>query len=339
MRGIVCEEIGRFRLRDDLPEPEPGPGEAVVRIRRVGICGTDMHAFRGNQPFFEYPRILGHELAGVIERIGANDAGLREGDQVAVIPYLHCGTCVACRRGRTNCCAGLRVLGVHADGGMRERIAVPVTHLIRTDGLTLDETALLEPLAIGAHAVRRSGVGPGDTALVIGAGPIGLGVAAFAKLAGARVIAMDLNGGRLAFCRSWAGADDAVDAGDRPAERIAELTDGEYATVVFDATGSARSMADALGYLAHGGTLVYVGLVKSDIRFPHPEFHKRETTLMGSRNATREDFARVLEAVRSGAVDAERLITHRAKFDDMIGVFGDWLNPESGVIKAMTEWP
>lgn len=339
MRGIVCEEIGVFRLRHDLPEPEPGPGEAIVRIRRVGVCGTDMHAFRGNQPYFTYPRILGHELAGVIEWIGANGAGLKAGDQVAVIPYLHCGACVACRRGRTNCCADLRVLGVHTDGGMRERIAVPVTHLIRTEGLSLDQTAILEPLAIGAHAVRRSGAGAGDTALVIGAGPIGLGVAAFAKLAGARVIAMDLSDDRLAFCRSWAGADQAVNAGERPAERIAELTDGEFPTVVFDATGSARSMANALGYLAHGGTLVYVGLVKSDIAFPHPEFHKRETTLMGSRNATREDFERVLEAVRGGAVDADRFITHRAPYDAMIGAFGDWLRPESGVIKAMVEWP
>ena len=339
MRGIVCEEIGVFRLRDDLPEPAAGPGEAVVRIRRVGICGTDMHAFKGNQPYFTYPRILGHELAGTIESIGANEAGLREGDQVAVIPYLHCGTCIACRRGRTNCCVNMRVLGVHTDGGMRERIAVPVTHLIKTEGLTLDQTALLEPLAIGAHAVRRSGAGAGETALVIGAGPIGLGVAAFAKFAGARVIAMDLSDDRLAFCRSWAGADHAVNASDEPAKRIAELTDGDFPTIVFDATGSARSMMDALGYLAHGGTLVYVGLVKNDIAFPHPDFHKRETTLTGSRNATREDFAWVLEAVRSGAIDANRYITHRAPFDAMIDAFGDWLNPENRVIKAMVEWP
>jgi len=338
MKGIVCEEIGRFRLRDDLPEPEAGPGEAIVRIRRVGICGTDMHAFKGNQPYFTYPRILGHELAGVIERIGANEAGFEAGDQVAIIPYLHCGTCIACRRGRTNCCVNMRVLGVHVDGGMRERIAVPVTHLVKTEGLTLNQTAVLEPLAIGAHAVRRSGAGRGETVLVIGAGPIGLGVAAFAKLAGARVIAMDLSDDRLAFCRSWAGADHTVNASDKPMKRIAVLTDGDFPTIVIDATGSARSMMDALGYVAHGGTLVYVGLVKNDIAFPHPDFHKRETTLMGSRNATREDFARVLEAVRSGAVDADRFITHRAPFDAMIGVFDEWLRPESGVIKAMVEW-
>lgn len=339
MRGIVCEEIGVFRLRDDLPEPAAGPGEAVVRIRRVGICGTDMHAFKGNQPYFTYPRILGHELAGTIEWIGGNEAGLKEGDQVAIMPYLHCGTCIACRRGRTNCCAGLRVLGVHTDGGMRERITVPVTHLIKTDGLTLEQTAVLEPLAIGAHAVRRSGAGSGETALVIGAGPIGLGAAAFARLAGARVIVMDVNDDRLAFARSWADADQVVNALDHPMKRIAELTDGDLPTIVLDATGNARSMMDALGYLAHGGTLVYVGLVKNDIAFPHPDFHKRETTLMGSRNATREDFEHVLDAVRRGAIDADRYITHRAPFDAMIAAFDGWLRPESNVIKAMVEWP
>lgn len=338
MRGIVCEAIGRFALREILPEPEPGPKEAVVRIRRVGICGTDMHAYRGNQPYFTYPRILGHELAGVIERIGSNGAGLSAGDQVSIIPYLHCGVCVACRVGKTNCCTSMRVLGVHADGGMRERIAVPIANLLKTDGLTLDETALLEPLAIGAHAVRRSGLTSGETALVIGAGPIGLGVMAFAKQRGARVIGLDMNAQRLAFAREWAGIDETVNAADDPLERIGAITGGEYPTVVFDATGSARSMAAALGYVAHGGTLVYVGLVKDNVGFPHPEFHKRETTLMGSRNATREDFEHVLQTMRSGVIDAGRYITHRAPFEAMIGRFDGWLDPASNVIKAMVDF-
>jgi len=337
MKGIVCEQIGRFRMIE-LEEPSPSEGEAVVRIRRVGICGTDLHAFRGNQPFFTYPRILGHELSGVIERIGDNEAGLRPGDQVCIIPYLHCGTCAACRAGKTNCCVRMRVLGVHADGGMRERIAVPATHLLQADGLTLDEAALIETLSIGAHAVRRSGLQAGETALVVGAGPIGLGVMAFAKRAGAAVIAMDRNERRLALCREWAGVDHTVNAADEePAVRLSELTGGELAAAVFDATGNARSMEAAFGYIAHGGRLVYVGLVKGDIAFSDPEFHKRETTLMGSRNATREDFLHVLQAVRSGAVGTDGFITHRSTFGDMIESFGDWLDPGAGVVKAMVE--
>jgi len=343
MKGIVCDRVGLLRMRDDLPEPEPKPGEAVVRIRRVGICGTDYPAFAGRQPYFTYPRILGHELSGTIEWIGDNEAELSPGDAVGIIPYLHCGTCIACRQGKTNCCANLRVMGVHVDGGLREFVSVPVTHLLKADGLSFDQAAMLEPLAIGAHAVRRSGVGEGQTALVIGAGPIGLGVMVFAKLAGARVLAMDVDSERLAFCRSWAGVEHAIDAAGLEApqmvKRLAELTDGEFPTVVIDATGNARSMTDAFGYLAHGGTLVYVGLVNGDIAFSHPEFHKRETTLMGSRNATREDFDRVLWAVKRGTVDIDRYITHRAQHDHMIERFAHWLQPESKVIKAVVEWP
>ncbi|OUM98556.1 MAG: hypothetical protein BAA02_04460 [Paenibacillaceae bacterium ZCTH02-B3] len=220
---------------------------------------------------------------------------------------------------------------------------MPVTNLLRADGLSFDQAAMLEPLAIGAHAVRRSGAGEGQTVLVIGAGPIGLGVMVFARLAGARVLAMDVSGERLAFCRTWAGVEHSLDAAGLAApqmvKRLAELTDGEFPAVVIDATGNAGSMTDAFGYLAHGGTLVFVGLTQGSITFSHPEFHKRETTLMASRNATREDFDRVLRAVKNGTVDIGRYITHRAKHDDMIERFAHWLRPESNVIKAVVEWP
>jgi 2-desacetyl-2-hydroxyethyl bacteriochlorophyllide A dehydrogenase len=336
MKGIVCETIDRFALVE-LEEPSFVPGEAIVRIKRIGICGTDLHAYKGNQPFFTYPRVLGHELAGIIEEIGDNPAGLRQGDQVSIIPYLHCGSCIACRSGKTNCCTAMNVLGVHTDGGMRELISVPVTHLIGTAGLTLDQSAVLEPLSIGAHAVRRSGLLPGETALVIGAGPIGLGVMAFAKHLGAQVIAMDINDERLDFCRNWANVDHTVNALQQPLERLNQLTGGDYPAIVFDATGNAKSMTESFNYVAHGGKLVFVGLVKADISFHDPEFHKRELTLLGSRNATKEDFFHVLEAVQSGAVDVDRYITHRAPFADMIARFDGWLKPESKVIKAMVE--
>ncbi len=337
MKGIVCESIEQFIYHNELPEPDFKPGEAIVKVRRVGVCGTDLHAYKGNQPFFSYPRILGHELAGVIDQVGANDLGLHVGDQVSVIPYMHCGTCIACRHGKTNCCTSMKVLGVHIDGGMRERISVPVTHLIRTEGLSLDQAAVLEPLAIGAHAVRRSRLARGETALVIGGGPIGLGVMAFAKYAGARVIAMDINEERLAFCRSWAQLEHTVNALEQPLEKLAEWTAGEFPTVVFDATGNVRSMTDAFGLVAHGGTLVYVGLVKSEITFNDPEFHKREMTLMGSRNATMEDFDHVREAISSGIIDIGRYITHRSDLEGMMDEFDKWLDPESKVVKAVVE--
>jgi 2-desacetyl-2-hydroxyethyl bacteriochlorophyllide A dehydrogenase len=336
MKCIRCEQPNELRMID-VEEPILRKGEALIRIRRVGICGTDMHAFRGNQPFFTYPRVLGHELAGIVEEVGENRYGLKKGDQVAIIPYMECGQCVACRNGKTNCCSDLKVLGVHVHGGMCEMISVPEDHLIHAEGLSLDQSVVLEPLSIGAHAVRRADLKPDEWVLVIGAGPIGLGVMAFAREREAKVIAMDLNDSRLAFCREWANVDATVNALYQPKETIARITDGEYPTVVFDATGNAKSMMDSFHYVAHGGKLVYVGLVKGEITFSDPEFHKREMTLLGTRNATREDFQHVFHAVSSGFLDVERYITHRADFGQVVKKFAEWTNPESKVIKAVVE--
>lgn len=334
MKSIVCMQPNELKMIEAQP-PVRGQGEALVQIRRIGICGTDLHAYRGNQPFFTYPRVLGHELSGTILQSDSSDFQI--GAQVSVIPYLECGSCIACRNGKTNCCTQMKVLGVHTNGGMGEIIAVPTTHLIKTDGISLDQAALLEPLSIGAHAVRRSGLQQGELALVIGAGPIGLGVMVLAKQRGAKVIAMDMNEERLRFCQEWAQVDYTVNVLNQPLEALAEITDGDLPTVVFDATGNAKSMMDAFTYVSHGGRLVYVGLVKADIAFNDPDFHKKELTLMSSRNATREDFDTVIQAVRDGAVDIDRYITHRVSFDHMIDEFEKWYDPANGVIKAIVE--
>ncbi|GAA0134991.1 zinc-binding alcohol dehydrogenase family protein [Paenibacillus sp. YSY-4.3] len=337
MKGIICEDIGRFVFREDLREPQMQEGEAIVRIRRIGICGTDLHAYRGHQPYFTYPRVLGHELSGVIERIEDNGEGLQIGDRVSVIPYIHCGNCRACSSGKTNCCQSMRVLGVHVDGGMRERVAIPISNLIKAAELTLDQAAMLEPLAIGAHAVQRSGLNAGDQALIIGAGPIGLGVMAMASYAGAKVIAMDVNDERLDFCKVWAKVEHTVNALREPKHQLAALTDDNFPAIVIDATGNVSSMESAFGFVGHGGSLTYVGLVKGAITFNDPDFHAREMTLHGSRNATREDFERVLAVIKEGCIDVGSYITHRCSFEDMIGNFDSWLKPESKVIKALVE--
>src|SRR4051812_45976817 len=174
MLSIVLDEPGRFRVTEAPKPPAPGAGEALVRVGRVGICGTDLHAYRGRQPFFSYPRILGHELGVEVLAVGAGVTGLEPGDRCAVEPYLDCGACLACRRGRTNCCAGLRVLGVHTDGGLRERITVPARKLHRSGRLSPEQLALVETLAVGCHAVGRAAPRADEACLVIGAGPIGL---------------------------------------------------------------------------------------------------------------------------------------------------------------------
>lgn len=339
MKTVVLNQPGQLALIDTPAAPAPGPDEALVRVRRIGICGTDLHAFEGVQPFFSYPRILGHELAvEVVELGGPTGAGPQVGDVCTVEPYLNCGRCVACRRGKTNCCERLQTLGVHTDGGMRDAIVLPVAKLHRAPGLALDHLALVEPLTIGAHAVRRAALTPGEAALVIGAGPIGLATMQFACLDGARVIAMEINEQRAAFARKTIGIEHAIDPRDRPVEQLRELLNGELPITVFDATGSARSMMQAPQYLANGGTLVFVGLVQAQLSFDDPEMHRREVTLLRSRNATSADFARVIGDLDAGRVNLAPWITHRATPEAMIAEFGGWLKPETGVVKALIEW-
>ena len=292
LRDIVLKTLtllkpGEFS-ESDAPAPQtPAGGEALVRVRRVGICGTDLHAFQGNQPFFSYPRILGHELGVEVVALGVGDShGLKPGDRCAVEPYLNCGTCIACRRGKTNCCTSLKVLGVHTDGGMREVIAVPITKLHRSETLSLEQLALVETLSIGSHAVDRSAIEADEWALVIGAGPIGLAVMQFAATAGARVIAMDMNSDRLAFCREKLHVEKTVHAGDGALDQLRAITGGDMPTVVFDATGSAASMTASFQYVASGGRLVFVGIVLADISFHDPDFHRKEITLLATRNST-----------------------------------------------------
>lgn len=336
MKTIECKEPNQFVMKE-VDVPQRKADEALIKIQRIGICGTDLHAYKGNQPFFSYPRVLGHELAAEIVEIADNEYGLKSGDQVAVLPYLACGLCIACRNGKTNCCTDMKVLGVHEDGGMREYLTIPPAYLIKTDGISVDQSAIIEPLSISAHAVRRADIKQGETVLVIGAGPIGLGVMKYAKIAGAKVIAMDINDERLDFCKSWVPVDATVNALHDPVKQLTELTNDDLPTVVFDATGNKQSMMAAFDYVAHGGKLVYVGLIKEDISFNDPDFHKKEMTLMGSRNATKDDFEYVVDSIRNGQVSTDAFITHRASFDEMTDQFESWLNPETGVIKALVE--
>ena len=328
MRALICTTPGTFEYRD-IDEPRPEAGRTLLRIKRIGVCGTDLHAFQGTQPYFNYPRILGHELAA--ERVDTGEA-------VTIIPYFNCGACIACRTGKPNCCSRIQVCGVHVDGGMVEYLSVPTESVIPGDGLSFDALALIEPLAIGAHGIRRAGVEIGEFVLVIGAGPIGLGTMAFGRIAGGRVIALDVNEQRLAFCKNELGVAYTVNAKDGdPIAQVKEITGGDMPTVVIDCTGNRDAINHGLDYLAHGGRYVLIGLQKGTLEFPHPEFHKRETTLMSSRNATKADFKHVMTAMRDGAVDPVTFITHRCAFDQVATEFPGWLEPKNGVIKAMIE--
>jgi 2-desacetyl-2-hydroxyethyl bacteriochlorophyllide A dehydrogenase len=335
MRALLCADPHKLEIVE-RPTPAIRPGEARVRLRRAGVCGTDLHIFDGTQPYFEYPRVIGHELAGEIDEIGAGVA-FTPGQRVAILPYLACGVCVSCRRGKTNCCQRLAVLGVHVDGGMADYVCVPQANLVAADDLTFDQAAMVEFLAIGAHAVARGAVSEGDRVLVTGAGPIGVACMIFAKLHGALVTALDTREDRLAFCARELGLDHCVRAGVDAKAELARLTAGDFYDCVFDATGNSDAMNAGFAHVAHGGAYVLVSIVRDTISFADPEFHKRETSLLSSRNATRRDFDAVLAAMRSGAIPTGALATHRAGLDEAPALFPVWIKPESGVIKAIIE--
>lgn len=334
MQALVCVEPGKL-IVTELAAPKAGPELALVRVHRVGICGTDYHIFEGKHPYLEYPRVMGHELAVEIVELPAG-SDLSSGDICVVNPYLSCGHCLACRAGKPNCCAVISVLGVHQDGGMAGLLALPPGNLIPADGLTTDECATVEFLAIGAHAVRRGGVTGSDNALVVGAGPIGLGVALFARRAGASVTVFDVDPQRTATANAIAKVETVAARGDLP-HAIDLMTEGDGFDIVFDATGSQKAMESGFEFVAHGGRYVLVSVVKNSISFSDPDFHRKEMTLLGSRNATSADFEGVIAAIKDGAIPVDRLITHRTSLRGAVRDIPRWAIQKNGLIKALIE--
>ncbi|WP_196260752.1 zinc-binding alcohol dehydrogenase family protein [Pelagibacterium limicola] len=333
MKALVCEQPGTLRLEERELPPSPGEGWVAVDIGHVGICGTDYHIFEGKHPFLAYPRVMGHELSG---RVAEAAGPFARGDLVIINPYIACGTCRACRRGKPNCCYNIGVLGVHRDGGMCERIHVPLENLYPAGSLEPFEAAMVEFLAIGAHAVRRSELTRADRVLVVGVGPIGLGVALFARLRGAEVHLLDASRSRLDLVAEKFGFDSTM-ALEEGADAVMTRTDGEGYDIVFDATGNAAAIEAGFAYLAHGGTYVLVSVVTNSITFADPEFHKREMKLVGSRNATREDFDTVIAAIAAGEINTAALRTHSARLDSLPEQFQDLLNNRDTLIKAIVE--
>lgn len=325
MNTLVCQEPKKL-IWAQRNIPVPGANEALIKIKTVGICGTDIHAWGGNQPFFSYPRVLGHEICGEVVTVGENINALHPGQQVAVIPYVACQQCPACLSGRTNCCEAISVIGVHQDGGFSEYLCVPVSNLLLAEGLDPEAAALIEPFAISAHAVRRAAVQPGDDVLVVGAGPIGLGAAAIAHADGARVVVADTSTARREHVAEFLGLPTVDPAAADFRDRLRAQFDGALAKTVIDATGNQHAMNNSINLIRHGGSIVFVGLFKGDLTFSDPEFHKKETTLMGSRNATGEDFAKVGRLMAQGKLNARMMLTHRYAFRDLAEIY------EPGVI-------
>jgi 2-desacetyl-2-hydroxyethyl bacteriochlorophyllide A dehydrogenase len=315
MQQWICNEPGVL-VSQEVEMPQRVAGSSLLRVRNIGICGTDIHAFAGNQPFFSYPRILGHELA--VEIVESDT--FAPGDLATIIPYFNCTTCDACDAAKPNCCENLQVFGVHIDGGMREYIVVEDRYILPGNGLSADELALVEPLSIAAHGLRRAAIQPSEKVLVMGAGPIGLFTILLAKIQGALVEVAEPNAARLRFCIENLG--------------VAQGSSAAYSTVI-DATGNLAAIESGFAKMAHGGKYVLIGLQKQSISFSHPEFHKREATLMSSRNATIEDFRYVMDLLRNGKIQAGMFVSHRFGKNQLLDIFTKINTPGAQVIKAM----
>ena len=315
MQQWICNEPG-ILVSQEAEMPQCAPGFSLLRVSNIGICGTDIHAFAGNQPFFSYPRILGHELA--VEIVESDT--FETGELATIIPYFNCATCGACTAGKPNCCENIQVFGVHTDGGMREYIVVEDRYILPGKGLSADELALVEPLSIAAHGLRRAALNPGEKVLVMGAGPIGLFTILLAKIQGALVEVAEPNKARLQFCAENLG--------------VSEASSAAYSTVI-DATGNLNAIESGFAKMAHGGKYVLIGLQKQAISFSHPEFHKREATLMSSRNATLEDFEYVMNLFRDGKIQADKFISHRFTKNQVPGIFTKMNEPNQQVINTL----
>lgn len=321
MQQVVLTGPGSLYWRD-VPQPVAIQGDVLFAINRIGICGSDFHAFAGRHPAYVYPRVLGHELSGIVLDAPENEFGVKAGDRCAIDPYVNCGHCDACQMGRSNCCEHLQVLGVHRDGGMQDIVSVPPRLLHPSEQLTLDQLALVETLGIGAHAVARAGLQKGETAIVVGAGPIGLGTAIFAREAGADVFVIEKNEDRRAFAegQGWKTR--------LPADEI-------FGNVVFDATGSATVMAESLNRVSVGGKLVFVGLTSDPIPLDDALFHRREITLLASRNSVGQ-FPRIIKMLEEGTIQIDDWITERLVLSDLPGEFALLMN-RPHLIKAIVD--
>ncbi|MDR1318168.1 MAG: zinc-binding alcohol dehydrogenase family protein [Treponema sp.] len=337
MKALVLEQPGIINLHD-IDTPQAQVGEVLVKVSAVSVCGSDIHAYKGENVLLTYPRIMGHEVCGVVEEINVDsETPLVSGDRVMLLPYIGCGHCVACRSGKPNCCRELSVYGVHHDGAMAEFFTAPASYLIKIDDSILSENAaIIEPLSISAHAVRRSGVTNGDTLLILGAGPIGLGAAEVARTLGARIILADIDQSRREFVQKVFGYEYVFNPLDSDfLDTLKDLTNGDFPGFIIDSTGNGKSMSRSINYLAYGGRMVFVGFYPDDLVIKDPEFHKRETELFGSRGATRADFQYVIGCVKAGKIEPLKFITHRAKFINGKEAFDHWVSLGGTVFKAL----
>ncbi len=322
MKAVKLEKPWRISCVD-VPMPQPGEGEALIRISAAGICGSDIGAFRGTNGLVSYPRIIGHELAGTVVSIPENRKGIRAGDRVAVDPYIYCGHCYPCSIGRTNCCTDLKVLGVHVDGGMSEYFTHPADLLVKIpEGMTMVQAAMAEPLTISLHGIHRGGLRKGEHCVVIGAGPVGLVAGMVAGVYGGHAILIDIVQERLDFARSL-GIEYVINSmKEDSVKRIAEITGGRMAEQVMECSGANVAVRSSLDYVSNAGRITFTGWPKKETSIPTDLITKKEIDIRGARTSAGE-FEEALDLISSGKIDMMKILTKVVSADDAPGIIAD----------------
>ncbi|MFC5862731.1 zinc-binding alcohol dehydrogenase family protein [Acidicapsa dinghuensis] len=322
MKAVVIEKPGQAAVQS-VADPTPKPGEVLLKIRRVGLCGTDLNSFRGKNPMVSYPRVIGHEICATVVEASSGHPHLTTGTNVTVSPYIPCGRCPACLRGRANACQINQTLGVMCDGALAEYFAIDAAKLY-TASLGLEELCLVEPLSVGFHAVARGRVAADDAVAIWGCGGVGLGAIAASGFRGAKTIAIDMDDAKLALARK-AGATDTINAATEPVhDKLLEITNGRGPDVAIEAIGLPATFRAAVEEVAFTGRVVYIGYAKEQVAYETRLFVQKELDILGSRNAQSADFREVIAMLEAGRFPVDSAISHTISLNETPETLQAW---------------
>ncbi len=334
MKAIVIPNPNEIEIRD-IPMPAVKDGEALLKVKYVGICGADVASFTGNQPFTTYPRIPGHEFSAEIVSVPENDKGLKVGDIVTCNPYFNCNECYSCKRGFVNCCTDNQTMGVQRDGAFCEYISMPIERIYPGKGISAKELALIEPFSISQHAITRAAIKESDTVLIVGAGPIGLFALLAAKLKCKKIAVADILDNRLELAKAY-GADAVVNTKKESIEEFtANFTDGNGFDVCIEACGAPETFLTCIDSAAFAADIILIGNGKRETSFNHSIILKKELNIHGSRNALKDDFLKNIDAVAENRADVMKMVSNVYDMDKALDAFRALANNDGTLAKLL----
>lgn len=339
MKTIIINKPGDVNIID-TPKPVRKKGEALLKVLYGGICGSDLGTYRGTFAYASYPRIPGHEFSAEIVEIDENDRNLKPGMIVTCNPYFNCTKCYSCQRGLVNCCTSNETLGAQRDGAFSEYITMPIERIYDGKGLPAKTLALIEPFCISYHGVSRADVKAGDNVLVIGAGTIGVLAAVAAKAKGAKVYISDVSEKKMNYAVETFGLDGGIlnDSHENFIQRVEEITGGNYFDVTIEAVGLPSTFLNCIEAAAYGARVVQIGVGKKNVDFDFTLLQKKELNVFGSRNALKKDFLELIDLVKSGKVDLEKIVTNTYSLDEADKAFSDFDKNAASMLKVVIDF-